>query len=170
MIETIKTCAFTGHRPKSFSFGYNENTEEFLQLKNRIRNSIIQLCNGGCRTFYCGMAEGADLWCGEIVLELQNHYEPPLEICAVVPYLSQPNKMTEKNQERYRRIMNNAKERFLVSREFSEACFLKRNRFLVDNADAIIAVYKDGEDRTGTGQTIRYAKKKRKKILYVFVT
>ncbi len=168
-MKTVLSCAFTGHRPNSFSFGYDESSGDFLELRNRIRNTIVQVCNAGCRTFYCGMAEGADLWCGELVLEMQNQFDPPLEICAVVPFLSQPKTMTEKNQLRYRKIMDAASKRFLVSREYSKFCFQKRNRFMVDSADGIIAVYDRNQSRSGTGQTMRYAMKKEKKIFLIEV-
>lgn len=168
-MQNISSCSFTGHRPKAFSFGYDESSPEFLDLRNKIKNTIIQVCNSGCRTFFCGMAEGVDLWCGEIVLELRDDFSPPLEICAVVPHYSQPDSMSGVNKERYRRIMNSAKERFLVSRQYSKFCFMKRNRFLVDSTDAIIAVLKEGEDRSGTAQTVRYAKKMKKRIFFVNV-
>ncbi len=168
-MEQFKICSFTGHRPKSFSFGENEEDETFLALRARIKNSMIQICNSGCRTFYCGMAEGVDLWCGEIVLELRDKFDPPLEICAVVPYLSQPKSMSKLNQERYRCIMEASKERYLVSRNFTKNCFQKRNRFLVEACDVLLAVFKEGEDRSGTGQTIRMAKKLEKKIFLIQV-
>ncbi len=164
MIDKITSCAFTGHRPKTFSFGYDESSPEFAELYSKIKNLIIQVCNHGCRTFLCGMAEGVDLWCAEIVLELKDQFSPPLSICAVVPYLTQPAPMTAKNKERYRKIMELSKARFLVSRRYSKFCFQKRNRFLVDNSDAVIAVLKPGEEHSGTAQTIRYARRKKKKI------
>ena len=169
MINIIKSCAFTGHRPRSFSFGYDEKSEEFLELRNRIKNTIIQVCNAGCRTFYCGMAEGVDLWCGEIVLELKNQFDPPLEICAVVPFIAQPNSNTEINKKRYREIMEASSQRFLVSRNFTKNCYLKRNHYLVDSCDALIAVFDENEERSGTAQTIRYARRKGKKIFLINV-
>jgi len=167
MKQTLSSCAFTGHRPRSFSFGDNEDHPDFFELRERIKNTIIQVCNKGCRTFYCGMAEGADLWCAEIVLEMKDNFQPPLQICAVVPYLAQPASMTPKNQRRYRLVMEQAKERFLVSKEYQKNCFQKRNFFLVDATDALIAVFSEKESRSGTAQTLRYAKKKNKTIFLV---
>jgi len=167
MIQSIKSCAFTGHRPRSFEFGYDESSEQFAELRSRMKNTIIQVCNAGCRTFYCGMAEGVDLWCGELVLELQNQFDPPLEICAVVPFVAQPATMSPLNQNRYRKIMEASSDRFLVSRNFTKACYQKRNYYLVDSCDALIAVFKESESRSGTAQTIRYAKRKQKKIFLI---
>lgn len=167
MQRKLCACSFTGHRPKSFPFGYREEDIGFQELRARIRDAVISVCNLGCRTFYCGMAEGADLWCGEIVLELRDSFDPPLEICAVVPYLSQPEKMTKKNQQRYRAIMESAKERYLVAKDYHKLCFQKRNLFLVDSCDVLIAVLQSDNDRSGTAQTVRMAKKKNKKVILV---
>lgn len=166
-MSQIESCSFTGHRPGAFSFGYDEDSAEFHNLILKIKNCIIQVCNSGCRTFYCGMAEGVDLWCGEVVLEMKDRFHPPLEIYAVVPFLAQPEGMSQKNKERYRNIMENAKERFLVSRRFTKACYRKRNCFLVDSCDALIAVFDESKQLSGTGQTVRYAKKKGKKIFFI---
>lgn len=168
-MKKIESCSFTGHRPKSFSFGYNENSPEFEELKNRIKNTIIQVCNAGCRRFYCGMAEGVDLWCGEIVLELRDRFDPPLEICPVIPFLSQPSSMTEKNKERYRTIMDSSDNKFLVSRNYKKNCYQKRNYYLVDSADALIAVYDEENEQSGTGQTVRYARRKNKQIFVISI-
>ncbi len=167
MLENIQTCAFTGHRPRSFSFGSDESSEEFAELSNKIKNTIIQVCNAGCRTFYCGMAEGVDLWCAEIVLELRDQFDPPLQIHAVVPFVAQPTTMSDINQKRYRRIMDASSERFLVSRNFTKCCYQKRNYFLVDSSEALIAVFNPAEERSGTAQTIRYARRKHKKIFLI---
>jgi len=36
-------CAFTGHRPSSFSFRYNENDEKCLKIKELLRAKIETL-------------------------------------------------------------------------------------------------------------------------------
>ena len=169
MISKLSSCAFTGHRPRSFSFGYREDSPEFCRLQERIRNTIVQVCNAGCRVFYCGMAEGVDLWCGEIVLNMREQFDPPLRIIPVVPFLAQPDHMTERNKQRYYRIMQASEERYLVSRTFSRFCYRKRNQFLVDSADALIAVYREEEEHSGTAQTMRYAEQKQKRIFRIKV-
>ena len=169
-MEEIRSCAFTGHRPKSFSFGYDESDPDFTALRNRMQSAIVQACNAGCRRFYCGMAEGVDLWCGEIVWEMRDFYDPPLEIVAVVPFLGQENAMKTRFYGRYHRIMKTAKERYLVSRTYHKDVYRRRNQFLVDSCDALIAVYDPAQSASGTMQTVRYAEKKGKRIFRIEVT
>ena len=51
-----------------------------------------------------------------------------------------------------------------VSREYSKGCMLERNRYLVDHAACLLAVY-NGEWRGGTAMTVRYARKLEQKII-----
>ncbi len=168
-MDDIHSCAFTGHRPKSFSFGLNESDPAFTALYQKMKSSIIQVMNAGCRRFYCGMAEGVDLWCGEIVLDLADQFFPKPEIIAVVPFIGQDKAMRQPFFARYHRIMQASTERYLVSRAYHKDCYRKRNQFLVDSCDALIAVYKPFETISGTMQTVRYAEKKGRKIFRVIV-
>ena len=168
-MEEIRSCAFTGHRPRSFSFGYDETSASYLALRERMKNCIIQAMNAGCRRFYCGMAEGVDLWCGEIVLELMDRYDPKPEIVAVVPFMEQDKAMRDVFYKRYHKIMQASTEHYLVSPKYHKDCFKKRNQFLVDSCDALIAVYLSGEPLSGTMQTVHYAERKGRKIFRVIV-
>ena len=38
----MKKCAFTGHRPQSLPFGFNESDERCVALKKTIRDEIIK--------------------------------------------------------------------------------------------------------------------------------
>lgn len=58
MIEMKKSCAFTGHRPSGFVFGYHEQDERCLRLKRALFDKITALAQTGTRIFYTGMAEG----------------------------------------------------------------------------------------------------------------
>ncbi len=69
MIET--TCAFTGHRPKSFPWGYDETARGCVLLKKILAEQIGALVGRGVTDFFSGMAQGVDLWSSEIVLDLQ---------------------------------------------------------------------------------------------------
>ena len=50
----------------------------------------------------------------------------------------------------------------------AEQYYYARNRFLVDHADLLLAVYdKETHSRTGTGNTVRYAQGQGKPILFL---
>lgn len=51
-----------------------------------------------------------------------------------------------------------------VSREYREGCMLERNRYLVDHAACLLAVY-NGEQRGGTAMTVRYARKLGREVI-----
>lgn len=54
------SCAFTGHRPKFFPWGYNEVDPRCVELKVAFSNQISLLVNEGYTDFLCGMALGVD--------------------------------------------------------------------------------------------------------------
>ena len=47
--------------------------------------------------------------------------------------------------------------------EYEKSLFLKRNRYLVENADRILAAY-NGDPHSGTGITVRYAHQRGVKV------
>lgn len=51
-----------------------------------------------------------------------------------------------------------------VSREYSEDCMLERNRYLVNHAACLLAVY-NGERRGGTAMTVRYARRLGREVI-----
>lgn len=69
MIE--KCCAFTGHRPKKFPWGYNEADARCVALKETLATEIAKLVEAGYTEFFSGMAEGTDTWAALAVLALK---------------------------------------------------------------------------------------------------
>ena len=70
MIETA--CAFTGHRPKSFPWGYDESAPGCILLKEVLAAQISALAERGVTDWLSGMAQGTDLWCAQIVPRCNN--------------------------------------------------------------------------------------------------
>ena len=65
------TCAFTGHRPKSSPWKYNESAPDCVLLKEVLAAQIKMLADRGVTDFFSGMAQGVDIWSSQIVLDLQ---------------------------------------------------------------------------------------------------
>ena len=79
-----KKCAFTGHRPQSLPFGFNEADERCIALKQKLRDEIIrQIEENGVTHFITGMAIGVDMFAAEIVLGLKSAYNGITLECAI---------------------------------------------------------------------------------------
>ena len=99
--EVEKTVCFTGHRPQSIPYLWDENSPESVSLKSKIRNSIIELIeNKGVTHFISGMAIGVDMICAEVILDLKSKY-PYITLECALPCETQANRWTEKYRDRY---------------------------------------------------------------------
>lgn len=83
--------------------------------------------------------------------------------CAI-PCPNQTLKWNNKDKLRYEKILKRADEVNLVSERYTPECMLKRNRYMVDKSELVIAVF-NGIEKGGTWYTISYAKKENKVIL-----
>lgn len=159
------TCAFTGHRPKSFPWGYDESAPDCVLLKEVLAAQISALAERGITDFLSGMAQGVDLWCAQIVLDLKKKY-PSLKLHAILPCEEQERKWPAATQALYRSILDQADEVVYVNRGYSANCMLERNRYMVDRASILLAVY-NGTFRCGTGMTVRYAQKLGREMIVI---
>lgn len=156
-----KKCAFTGHRPQSLPFGFNESDERCVALKQKLRNEIIrQIEENGVTHFISGMAIGVDMYAAEIVLGLKSKYDITLE-CAI-PCETQAEKWSEPLRDRYFEIASKCDKETLLQHHYTPDCMHKRNQYMVDQADYIIAVW-NGKP-SGTGKTVRYAQQQGKPV------
>ena len=159
------TCCCTGHRPKGFPFEYGKDKkrhrEYLIALEEKIKLAITDY---GITNFISGMALGVDLDFAEIVLKLKDKYNLTLE-CAV-PCPDQTLKWNEKDKLRYDKIIKQADEVNIISDSYTPECMLKRNRYMVDKSEVVIAVF-NGIEKGGTWHTINYAQKENKAILFL---
>lgn len=157
-----KICCCTGHRPQKFPFEYGGRGKEYLSYLKKLENKIITaVTEYGVTCFISGMALGVDLDFAETVLKYRKQYSLTLE-CAV-PCPNQTLKWDKKDISRYDRILKKADSVTLVSECYTPECMLKRNRYMVDKSDLVIAVF-NGVKTGGTWYTINYAQKKNKTI------
>lgn len=158
-----KSCAFTGHRPKKFPWGYNEADARCVALKKALAEEIAKLVDVGYTDFLSGMAEGADTWAALAVLALKKE-NPALKLHCILPCKGQADKWSVSARKIYSSVLNQADEVVYVSQEYHDGCMLDRNRYLVDHADCLLAVY-NGERRGGTAMTVKYAKRLGREVI-----
>lgn len=158
MEDIIKKVCFTGKRPSSMPWGNNETDPRCEKLKRRLEEEILQAVHDGYRYFITGMAQGADTWAGEIIIRLREKQYPDLFLEAAVPYYVQPKTWSEQDQIRYFDLLFDCDKKTLCSPSYYRGCYHVRNRYMVDAAQRVIAVY-DGSGG-GTGYTVNYAQSK----------
>ena len=162
---TGKTVCFTGHRPQNLPFGDDERREEGAALKQQLRETIERLVSDeNAIHFISGMALGIDLICAELVLELKKKY-PAVTLECALPCKGQTKGWNKSDKARYSRILEGCDKMILLQPEYTGDCMMKRNKYMVDNADIVLAVW-NGKP-SGTGSTIRYADRQEKKVIRI---
>ena len=168
MTEKIKTCCFTGHRPKSLPWGYDENDLRCVSFKSKIKFTLENLIvEDGYKNFISGMAMGADMICAEIVLSLKTLY-PYIKLECAVPNYAFTESWRAEDVFRYSSILTRADSIKYVSdkRVYSKKDLMLRNIYMVDSSELVIAAYINGESG-GTRNTIEYAKYKNKEVVVI---
>ena len=166
MTKAVKnTCAFTGHRPERFSFGYDESAEQCNELKALLADWIGIFVASGIKTFYYGAAQGVDMWAAEIVIGLKKSHND-LQLIAVLPCETQALQWPPDLRDRYYNILTDCDDVVKLNKEYTATCMNERNRYLVDHTDYILAVY-DGHSDGGTAFTVGYAKENDRTILII---
>ena len=95
----LHRCCFTGHRPHKL--GAPER-----KVQKALEAEIKKAIDDGFTTFITGMAQGVDIWAGEIVLHYRKKYDIKL-ICAC-PYEGFENAWDAFWQKRYRKVLEQA--------------------------------------------------------------
>jgi uncharacterized phage-like protein YoqJ len=160
-----KACCFTGHRPQGLPFGYDEQQDSALHLKEVLRGEIErQITENGVTHFISGMALGTDLIAAELVLELKKKYSD-ITLESAIPCEDQASRWSVAQRERYYNVAARCDKETMLQRAYTKDCFQKRNQYMVDNSAVVIAVW-NGHP-SGTGQTVMYAHARNKPIIII---
>lgn len=155
-INKSTTLCFSGHRPEKLFDGIGLDSEAVRRVLSVLQLAINEAVAEGYDTFITGMARGIDMWAASLVMEMKRT-NPDLKIICAIPFRGQGDSLTGEEKLIYLAIKSVAEEIIYISEEYSSDCMRKRNQFMVDNSSKLIAVVSNY--RSGTGQTIRYAKK-----------
>ena len=115
--------------------------------------SIVDCANGN-----------GPMYAAEIVLELKAEY-PFITLECAIPCETQAAKWSEPLRDRYYRIAELCDKETMLQTHYTPDCMKKRNRYMVDQCDILLAVW--DEKPSGTGSTVRYAQTQEKSIWIV---
>ncbi|WP_273700791.1 SLOG family protein [Bacillus subtilis] len=168
--ETLrkKTVCFTGHRPNKLGV-YDMKNPTMLKLKDKLLEVIEELIIIEEKSrFITGGALGTDqaaYWCVHILKKKFPH----IKNIIATPFKEQDKVWSADQKMWYKRMLDVADEivnveeldKYKVSGdkpgEFSPAKMQKRNEYMIDHSEAIVAVY-DGS-KSGTRNCLNYARK-----------
>lgn len=152
---SYKSCSFTGHRPQKLPFGEDEGDPRCVAFKKGVHDVIEDLIGQGYARFVSGGARGFDTFAAEAVLDLRESY-PWISLEMVSPYDEQAAHWNEEDQMRHERLFASADVLTATGHEYTRGCLFRRNRYLVDTADLLLAAY-NGQPG-GTAMTVSYAR------------
>lgn len=148
-VDRALCCCFSGHRPEKLR-------RDEMQIKGYLGQAIVQAIAQGYQVFIIGMARGTDLWAGEILLRIRET-NPKIKIVAALPYQGFDDNWKRESRQLYQKILRRADHVEYISPAYNRSCFQKRNEWMVDHSNRLIAVF-DGIPG-GTKNTIQYAAK-----------
>ena len=156
----MKIC-ITGHRPDKL-YGYNLNDPRYKELFKLFKELLIE---NNCTEAITGMALGADILFALAVIKLKcEGYNIKLH-CAI-PCRHHSDKWAYDSKVLYNYILKSADYVKLVSdEEYKPWLMQKRNEYMVDQSDKVIAVW-DGS-KSGTYNCVKYAEKQNKEIIVI---
>ncbi len=138
--------AGTGHRPPRLGLGYDSNSNRLL---TEFAKSL--LVNGGPSEVVSGMAQGWDMALAHAAILLG------IPLTCAIPFDGQESRWPADSQRRYNAILGKARHVEIVCKgSYSPSKFITRDRWMVDRADAVLALW-DKQEKGGTFQTVKYA-------------
>ena len=162
----MNTCAFTGHRPQKLKYLNKPDDERCMRLKERLNEAVKYVISyRGVTKFLSGMALGVDMLAAEVGLELREG-NPRITLECVLPCADQNIKWSKKERGRYDNILSRCDKIVTLQEAYTSDCMQKRNRYMVDKADIIIAVW-DRRINGGTAKTVEYAQSINKPVIII---
>lgn len=156
----MRSISFTGHR-KLF--------EDSTALSQRIYSRLEEEIQNGATDFNTGGAVGFDCISAAVVLKLRKVY-PHIKLNLILPCSNdeQTENWAKEEKAEFYRILSLANTVEYTSEHFCKGCMKVRNARLIDLADCCFCYWNTNKQRSGTGQTVRMAIKKKIKIVNLF--
>lgn len=143
----------TGHRPPSLG-GYDIPNPTYEKVYTALQDKFHELQP---KKIISGMALGTDQWAAWAAHELD------IPFIAAVPCEGQDSKWPEESKRKFKHLLDLADEVVVVSPgPYAPEKMHLRDRWIVDNSDALCAVW-SGIRHGGTFGTVRYAQKQQNK-------
>lgn len=176
----MRIC-FTGHRFDKLGGGYDWNSKINLEIRNnldRVLQTIIDKYKNEKFHFITGGALGFDQFATDSVIKLKNNNtDRDITLEIAIPFESQCKLWNKRDTDVYNEQLKLADkvtyvdtlEKYKIYGQeegvYYSSKLDKRNHYMVDNSDMVIAYFNN--IRGGTYNCIKYANKNNKKVLNI---
>ncbi len=150
------SCCFTGHRAMT--------TAEQKQLLPILDEKVLDAMNQGVTIFRNGGALGFDTLSALHIIGLRKKYSN-IKLLIDAPHRQQSAHWKDTDKDIYDYILRCADGVTYVSEHYTSQCMQKRNRFMVDHSDMVIAYVRT--PRGGSYYTACYAESLDKTVVYL---
>lgn len=164
------TCAVTGCRPTRFKFKYKEDYSLCRKIKKAMYEQFVWLHDEcGVKRFYIGGTLGVDLWAGELLLRLKEQPEyGDIELLIAAPFPGHDSHWDQRSRKRLEFLKRHCTEYLVIGKNDCRESYLKRNRYMAEQADYLLAVCDDTEMTKGESlHMISCNLKEKRKIIYI---
>ena len=145
--NSIRTTAFfTGHRILP--------AQDIPLIRNLVSQCVSEAYTAGYRRFYCGCALGFDTIAAFETIKLRNVH-PDISLLLAIPCADQSARWKADDKEIYRRLLDIADDKVVLSQTYYPGAMLSRNRYMADRSSLCICYMT--QLRGGTASTVRYA-------------
>ncbi len=151
-----KTVCFSGHRREKLPDKGKTSSLKMRGILSMLYFEIEQSIKQGFDTFIVGGASGIDLMAAELIMQFI-HSGSNIRLVVALPYPDFGSNYKSEDLFMRGNALQTASQVVSVCSEYSDSCYRKRNKFMIEHSSRLIAVVYDY--KSGTGQTIGYAKK-----------
>ena len=137
----------------------------YTRLEDLLERAIEFAYSEGCREFYTGGALGFDTMAAKKIISYRMSHSD-VRLIVAVPCENQAEKWSDDAKSIYEYILSNADEVIFCSNEYTKDCMRRRNEYLADTCDVLIAYC--GRFTSGAAQTVRMAEKKGKTVYNLY--
>ncbi len=158
-MEKEKTCCIIINDFCGFDF-LQQNSVKKKEKTEKIKEELSRLKAEGVSRFITGCEQGIDLIFAEEVLK-----DSSLSLECVCAYEEQAALYSEKERERFFRVLMESSLVIHTSKKRNFGCKTKRDRYMIDKSDYIVCYW----DKIApyTGELLQYAASLNKKISYI---
>lgn len=155
-MDNANTCCFTGHR--------NLPAKQMERMILRLDKAIDGLISRGVTTFISGGALGFDQVAASLIAA-KREMGRNIRLVFALPCKNQDAQWNAKQKALYKALLSEADEVVYVSAAYDALCMKRRNEYMAAHSAYCICALL--YEKSGTGQTVRYAREKGLEIINV---